>query len=85
MYLVTYDNRLGALVVAPESSDDLNDETTTLVTSAGFTWSRDIEAFTHPGPQDYQKAASITLQLGHLGHEILAAPGPQRDLIEPAP
>ncbi|MEU2857628.1 hypothetical protein ABZ672_04245 [Streptomyces mirabilis] len=78
MYLVTYDTRLGALVVAPEGPDDLNDETTALVESAGFTWRSDIEAFAQPGQQDHQKTAWITWRLGQLGHAVLAAQGQQQ-------
>ncbi|MGW4140029.1 hypothetical protein ACWELV_24980 [Streptomyces mirabilis] len=85
MYLVTYDTRLGALVVAPECADDLNDETTALVESAGFTWRPDIEAFTQPGQQDHQKTAWITLRLGQLGHAVLAAQGQQRETTEQTP
>lgn len=73
MYLVTYDSRLGALVVAPECADDLNEETTALVESAGSTWRSDIEAFTCPGQQDHQKIAWITQRIGQLGHDVLAA------------
>ncbi|MFI5799103.1 hypothetical protein [Streptomyces sp. NPDC051677] len=79
MYLVTHDTRLGALVVAPENAADLNEQTTALIESAGFTWRSDIEAFTRPGQQDHQKTAWITLRLGQLGHDVLAAPGRQRE------
>ncbi|MFF4504873.1 hypothetical protein [Streptomyces sp. NPDC001401] len=71
MYLVTYDTRLGALVVAPESAADLNDETQALIESTGFTWRPDIEAFTRPGRAP-QTAGWITLRLGQLGHDVLA-------------
>ncbi|MCX4858287.1 hypothetical protein OG426_30670 [Streptomyces canus] len=71
MYLVTYDTRLGALVVAPEFADDLNDDTRAVIEGADFIWRPDIEAFTRPG-QDRQTAAWIALRLGQLGHDVIA-------------
>ncbi|MBL1086868.1 hypothetical protein JK359_33725 [Streptomyces actinomycinicus] len=71
MYLVTTDTRLGAVVVAPECADDLNDETRAAIEAAAFTWQPDIEAFTQPG-QDRQAAARIALRLVQLGHDVLA-------------
>ncbi|MFF3378084.1 hypothetical protein ACFYXF_34675 [Streptomyces sp. NPDC002680] len=75
MYLVTYDTQLGALVVAPECAADLNEQTTAFIENAGFIWRPDIEAFTRPGQQDHHKTAWITLRIGQLGHDVLAAPG----------
>lgn len=71
MYLVTTDTQLGAVVVAPECADDLNDETRAVIEGAAFTWRPDIEAFTQPG-QDRQAAARIALRLVQLGHDVLA-------------
>ncbi|WJV51721.1 hypothetical protein [Streptomyces flavofungini] len=72
MFVVTVDTRLGAVVVAPECTDDLDDLTCTVITGAEFTWRPDLEAFTHPG-EDRQAAADISLRLVVLGHDVLAA------------
>ncbi|MQY40480.1 hypothetical protein SRB17_85130 [Streptomyces sp. RB17] len=71
MYLVTTDTRLGAVVVAPQCPDDLNDTARAVIGDAAFTWHPGIEAFTQPG-QGRQAAARIALRLVQLGHDVLA-------------
>ncbi|MEU6381894.1 hypothetical protein [Streptomyces sp. NPDC046909] len=71
MFLVVVDTRLNAVVVAPESADDLDDETRAAIEGACFTWQPDIEAFTQPG-QDRKAAARIALRLVQLAHDVLA-------------
>ncbi|MEU8812590.1 hypothetical protein ACN6K5_002186 [Streptomyces violaceoruber] len=71
MFLVTTDTKLGAVVVAPECADDLDDETQAVIEAAAFTWRSDIEAFTQPG-QNRQEASRIALRLTQLGHDVLA-------------
>lgn len=71
MFLVTTDTQLGAVVVAPECADDLDDETRAAIEGAAFTWQSDTEAFTQPG-QDRQSAARMAMRLVQLGHDVLA-------------
>ncbi|MGP4092040.1 hypothetical protein, partial [Streptomyces sp. KR55] len=71
MYLVTTDIQLGAVVVAPECADDLDDETRAVIEGAAFTWRPDLQAFTMPG-QDREAGARIAVALAELGHGVLA-------------
>ncbi|MET8411710.1 hypothetical protein ABZV34_27055 [Streptomyces sp. NPDC005195] len=66
MFLVVPDPAHG-LVAAPESSDDLTPEIEGFLTSDGFDWNREIDAYTRPtghSPDDVDHTADTLRGLG---------------------
>ena len=75
MILVTPDPSHG-LVAAPRAAEDLTPGTEEALTSQGFTWNGDIEAYTRPtgrSPEDVDRIAGALRALGHYVFHSYAA------------
>ncbi|MEV0530154.1 hypothetical protein AB0I66_42800 [Streptomyces sp. NPDC050439] len=75
MYLVIPDPTHG-LVAAPQSTHDRTPHTEQALTTHGFTWNNDIEAYTRPANHDPAAVDDTAGLLRQLGHYVLSTHTP---------